>query len=355
MTFLWPELLWLLALVPVIVGLYLLVLRRKKRAAVRYASLAMIKDAMTAGNRFRRHVPPLLFLVSLTLMLFAIARPAAVVTLPSQHETIILAMDVSGSMRAVDVKPNRLTAAQEAARAFINDQPRNVRIGIVSFAGTAAVVQPPTENREDLLAAIARFTLQRGTAIGSGILVSLKTIFPDVEFDLGRSNPRINASDTGRGRSLGRPGAADKDAKGKEADKPAQPGSYASAAIILLTDGQATTGPDPVEAAKMAADRGVRVYTVGIGTVAGEIIGAEGWSMRVRLDEESLKQIATVTRADSYYAGTATDLKKIYEGMNAKLVLKKQQTEITALVVAAAAVFAVLAAGLSLMWFNRVL
>jgi Ca-activated chloride channel family protein len=355
MTFLWPELLWLLALVPVIVGLYLLVLRRKKRAAVRYASLAMIKDAMTAGNRFRRHVPPLLFLVSLTLMLFAIARPAAVVTLPSQHETIILAMDVSGSMRAVDVKPNRLTAAQEAARAFINDQPRNVRIGIVSFAGTAAVVQPPTENREDLLAAIDRFTLQRGTAIGSGILVSLKTIFPDVEFDLGRSNPRINASDTGRGRSLGRPGAADKDAKGKEADKPAQPGSYASAAIILLTDGQATTGPDPVEAAKMAADRGVRVYTVGIGTVAGEIIGAEGWSMRVRLDEESLKQIATVTRADYYYAGTATDLKKIYEGMNAKLVLKKQQTEITALVVAAAAVFAVLAAGLSLMWFNRVL
>jgi Ca-activated chloride channel family protein len=315
----------------------------------------MIKDAMTAGNRFRRHVPPLLFLVSLTLMLFAIARPAAVVTLPSQHETIILAMDVSGSMRAVDVKPNRLTAAQEAARAFINDQPRNVRIGIVSFAGTAAVVQPPTENREDLLAAIDRFTLQRGTAIGSGILVSLKTIFPDVEFDLGRSNPRINASDTGRGRSLGRPGAADKDAKGKEADKPAQPGSYASAAIILLTDGQATTGPDPVEAAKMAADRGVRVYTVGIGTVAGEIIGAEGWSMRVRLDEESLKQIATVTRADYYYAGTATDLKKIYEGMNAKLVLKKQQTEITALVVAAAAVFAVLAAGLSLMWFNRVL
>jgi Ca-activated chloride channel family protein len=355
MTFLWPEPLWLLALVPVIVGLYLLVLRRKKRAAVRYASLAMIKDAMTAGNRFRRHVPPLLFLVSLTLMLFAIARPAAVVTLPSQHETIILAMDVSGSMRAVDVKPNRLTAAQEAARAFINDQPRNVRIGIVSFAGTAAVVQPPTENREDLLAAIDRFTLQRGTAIGSGILVSLKTIFPDVEFDLGRSNPRINASDTGRGRSLGRPGAADKDAKGKEADKPAQPGSYASAAIILLTDGQATTGPDPVEAAKMAADRGVRVYTVGIGTVAGEIIGAEGWSMRVRLDEESLKQIATVTRADYYYAGTATDLKKIYEGMNAKLVLKKQQTEITALVVAAAAVFAVLAAGLSLMWFNRVL
>src|SRR6185295_8362112 len=310
------------------------------------------------GNRFRRHLPPALFLIALTLMLVAIARPAAVVTLPSQHETIILAMDVSGSMRAVDVKPNRLTASQEAARAFIADQPHNVRIGIVSFAGTAAVVQPPTENRDDLLAASDRFTLQRGTAVGSGILVSLKTIFPDVEFDLGRSNPRLNASDTGRGKSIGRNKGPEKDRekdREKDGEKPVQPGSYQSAAIILLTDGQTTTGPDPVEAAKMAADRGVRVYTVGIGTVAGEIIGAEGWSMRVRLDEDALKQIANVTRADYFYAGNATDLKKIYQGMNAKMVLKKQQTEITALFVAAAAIIATLAAGLSLMWFNRLL
>ena len=356
MTFLWPEMLWLLALVPVVVGVYVLLMRRKHRLAVRYASLAMVRDAIGAGNRVRRHLPPALFLVALTLMLVAIARPAAVVTLPSQHEIIILAMDVSGSMRAVDVKPNRLTAAQEAARAFINDQPHNVRIGIVSFAGTAAVVQPPTENREDLLAAIDRFTLQRGTAIGSGILVSLKTIFPDVEFDLGRSNPRINVTDNGRGKSIGRAKAEERaKEKEKDGDKPAQPGSYQSAAIILLTDGQTTTGPDPVEAAKMAADRGIRVYTVGIGTVAGEIIGAEGWSMRVRLDEDALKQIANVTRADYFYAGTSTDLKKIYQGMNARMMLKKQQTEITALVVAAAAIIATLAAGLSLMWFNRLL
>ena len=350
MTFLWPELLWLLAAVPVVVGLYLLVLRRKKRLAVRYASLAMVKDAMGVRQRFRRHVPPILFLCALILMVIAIARPAAVVTLPSQHETIILAMDVSGSMRAVDVHPNRLTAAQEAARAFINDQPHNVRIGIVSFAGTAAVVQPPTENREDLLAAIDRFQLQRGTAVGSGILVSLKMIFPEVEFDLGRSNPRLNAKDTGRS-ALG-----DKSkTPAKDADKPAAPGSYQSAAIILLTDGQTTTGPDPLEAARMAADHGVRIYTVGIGTVAGEIIGAEGWSMRVRLDEEALKSIANITRGDYFYAGTATDLKKIYEGMNAKMVLKKQQTEVTALFVAAAAVLVTLAAGLSLLWFNRLL
>jgi Ca-activated chloride channel homolog len=362
MTFLWPELLWLLLAVPTLIGVYVWLLRRKKRLAVRYASLTMLKDALGASGRFRRHVPPLLFLISLTLMLIAVARPAAVVTLPSRHETIILAMDVSGSMRAVDVQPNRLTAAQEAARAFINDQPHNVRIGIVSFAGTAAVVQPPTENREDLLAAIDRFTLQRGTAVGSGILVSLKTIFPEIEFDLGRTNPRINASDTGKGRPFGRGKGGDKAAapdkdkdQANDAAKPVQPGSYESAAIILLTDGQTTTGPDPIEAAKMAADRGVRIYTVGIGTVAGEIIGAEGWSMRVRLDEEALKQIANTTRGDYFYAGTATDLKKIYEGMSSKMTLKKQQTEITALFVAAAAIFATLAAALSLVWFNRVL
>jgi Ca-activated chloride channel family protein len=345
MSFLWPEFLWLLALVPVLIGLYALVLRRKKRLAVRYASLSMVRDALGVGQRVRRHIPPLLFLIGLTLMIVAIARPTAIVTLPTQHEVVILAMDVSGSMRAVDVKPTRLAAAQEAARAFINDQPGNVRIGIVSFAGTAAVVQAPTENREDLLAAIDRFELQRATAVGSGLLVSLKAIFPDVEFDLRASNPRIS-KDTGHGVALD---------PAKEPPKPVAPGSYKSAVIILLTDGQTTTGPDPIESAKMAADRGVRVYTVGIGTVQGEVIGWEGWSMRVRLDEDSLKQIANVTRGEYFYAGTATDLKNIYKTMGSKMELTKQQTEITALFVAAAALFVLVGAGLSLVWFNRLL
>jgi Ca-activated chloride channel family protein len=350
MSFLWPDFLWLLALVPALVGLYLLAMRRKKKLAVRYASLSMVRDALGVGQRIRRHVPPVLFLIGIALMIVAMARPTAIVTLPTEHELIILAMDVSGSMRAVDVKPTRLAAAQEAARAFINDQPGNVKVGIVSFAGTAAVVQAPTENREDLLAAIDRFQLQRATAIGSGLLVSLKAIFPDVEFDLRASNPRVQARDTGRGLSIDR---AKEPAK--EPPKPVPPGSYSSAVIILLTDGQTTTGPDPIESAKMAAERGVRVYTVGVGTVQGEVIGWEGWSMRVRLDEDTLKQIANITRGEYYYAGTATDLKSIYKGMNSKMVLQKQQTEISALFVAAAALFVLLGAGLSLAWFNRLL
>ena len=186
--------LWLLVVVPLLVLAYWLLLRRKKKLAVRYASLAMVKDAMGMGQRFRRHVPPVLFLVALTLMIIAIARPQALVTLPTQHDTIILAMDVSGSMRATDVEPTRLAAAQAAARAFVNDQPQHTRIGVVSFAGTAAVVQPPTRTREDIIAAIDRFQLQRGTAVGSGILVSLKVIFPDAEFDLRSWNPRADQS-----------------------------------------------------------------------------------------------------------------------------------------------------------------
>jgi Ca-activated chloride channel family protein len=351
-TFLWPELLWLLLAVPVVVAVYLVLLRRKKKAALAYASLTMVRDAMGASQRFRRHVPPFLFLLALIAMVVAMARPAAVVTLPSQRETIILAIDVSGSMRATDVQPNRLAAAQAAARAFVADQPSRARIGVVSFAATASVVQPPTQNRDEIIAAIDRFQLQRGTAVGSGILVSLKTIFPDVEFDLRSWNPRGDSAR--RGAPLA-PGREQDKAAGKAAEKPVEPGSFASAAIILLTDGQTTTGPDPIEAARMAADRGIRIYTVGIGTQAGEIIGAEGWSMRVRLDEETLKTIANLTRGEYFYAGTATDLKKVYEVLNTRVAMEKKETEITALVTAGAAVLALAAALLSVLWFNRIL
>ena len=188
-------------------------------------------------------------------MLIAIARPAAVVTLPTQHETVILSMDVSGSMRATDVKPSRIAAAQEAARAFVAEQPKMTRIGVVSFAATASVVQSPTHSREDILAAIDRFQLQRGTAIGSGILVALKMIFPDAEFDLRSSNPRRDAA---KSMPLDPSRPPDRDAPTAVA-----PGSYASAAIVLLTDGQTTVGPDPIESARIAADRGVRVRGVG--------------------------------------------------------------------------------------------
>jgi len=209
------------------------------------------------------------------------------------------------------------------------------------------VVQAPTHNREDIIAAIDRFQLQRGTAIGSGIIVSLATLFPEAGIDIssliyGRNAPRGTPLDQ----------AAKPD---KPPFKPVPPGSYTSAAIILLTDGQRTAGPDSLEAARMAADRGVRIFTVGIGTRSGETIGYEGWSMRVRLDEDSLKEIANLTRGQYFYAGTATDLKKVYESMNSKLLLEKKEMEISSLFAAAAAALALVSALLSLLWFQRVL
>jgi Ca-activated chloride channel family protein len=280
-------------------------------------------------------------------LIIAVARPSAVVTLPTQHETVILAMDTSGSMRATDVEPSRIAAAQAAAKSFVADQPRRTRIAVVTFAGTAAVAQAPTDNREEILAAIDRFQLQRATAIGSGILVSLKVIFPDVEFDLRSYNPR---GDSTRGAPLDQAGKSE-----KPPSKPVPAGSYGSAVIILLTDGQSNVGPDPIESARMAAERGVRIYTVGFGTAEGESLRFEGWSMRVRLNEEALKKIAEVTQGEYYYAGTAADLKKVYQTLSARLVLERRETEITALFSAAAAILALLAAFLSVLWYSRIL
>jgi Ca-activated chloride channel homolog len=349
-SFQWPELLWGLALLPLLVAAYAWLQRRRKRLALRYANLSLVREALARGPGWRRHVPPALILVAIALMIVATARPEGEVTLPTKQETIVVAMDVSGSMRATDVQPSRIVAAQEAARAFVGDQPATTRIGIVTFAGTAALVQAPTHSREDLLAAIDRFQLQRGTAVGSGILVSLKTILPDVEFDLRSKNPRPKPS--GGSRALGTTPPKDTP---KAPPAPVEPGSMGSAVIILLTDGQTTTGPDPIESAKMAAERGVRVYTVGIGTPQGEIVGAEGWSMRVRLDEDALKNIANLTRGEYFYAGTASDLKKVYEALNTRFTFEKKSIEITALFAAAAALITILAAALSVLWFHRIL
>jgi Ca-activated chloride channel family protein len=345
MTFLWPQFLWLLTAVPLLVLLYVWLLRRKKKLAMRYATLSIVREAMGVGQQARRHIPPLMFLLAMVALLIAAARPMAVVVLPSNQQTIILAMDVSGSMRATDVQPNRLVAAQEAAKGFIKELPRTVKVGIVAFAGSANVAQLPTTSHDDLIAAIDSFQLQRATATGNAIVVSLATLFPDAGIDISQFGPQS--------RQRGVP--IDQAGKQPKEFTPVAPGSYTSAAIIMLTDGQRTTGVDPLDAAKAAADRGVRVYTVGIGTVDGETIGFEGWSMRVRLDEETLKAVANKTQAEYFYAGTANDLKKVYNTLSSRLTVEKKETEISALFALGAAVLALLSAGLSLLWFNRIL
>ena len=364
LTFQWPQLLWLLLVGPLLIGLYLLILRRRRRNAVRFGNLGLLKQA-TRGMGARRHVPPALLLIALLLLIVGMARPSAMVSLPSNRATVILAMDVSGSMRAADVVPSRIAAAEEAAKQYVKDQPREVQIGIVAFAATALLVQTPTTDRAALTAAIDRFELQRGTAVGSGILMAMSTLFPQEDFPITRVSSEGGYGYGGYGYDRyggygsrfggGVPLGGRRQAGPKKEHVPVEPGSYKNAVIILLTDGATNAGYDPIEAARIASNYGVRVYTVGFGTTQGNIVGFGGFSMRAQLDEESLKKISDMTRGRYFHATSGADLQKIYGNLGRQLIVETHEMEITAFFAAAAATLMVIAAFLSLMWFGRLL
>ncbi len=339
MSFLWMGMLWLLLLVPALVAAYILVQRRRQKFALRYASLSLIREAVGRGPGARRHIPPALFIASVAVMIVALARPVATVTLPSQQGTVILTIDVSGSMRADDLKPTRLDAAKAAARAFVEKQPPNVRIGVVAFSDNAAIVQAPTADRDAVLAAIGRLTPQRGTAIGRGILTSLDAIFEEPD---ARPTPSSSFSRD----SLRLPEPTLRPA-------PVSRGTYTNAVVVLLSDGQSNVGPRPLEVIDQAANRGVRVYTVGVGSPGGTVLRFEGRSVRVLLDEQTLRHIAEATDAQYFKADNQTDLRDIYENLSTRLVFKPEQTELTAGFTGFAAVLALVAGTLSLLWFNR--
>jgi Ca-activated chloride channel family protein len=337
MSFLWVQMLWALLVVPALIGVYVLMQRRRQKYAVRYASLSLVREALGRGPGIRRHIPPAIFLLGLATMLVALARPVATVLLPSQASTVILTMDVSGSMRADDLKPNRIEAAKAAARAFVAKQPAYVRLGVVAFANGASVVQAPTNDREAVLAAIDRLSTQRSTAIGSGILTSLDAIFEEPG-----AKPTIAGP-----RELG---AAPPSAP---TPTPVPRGTFAPAAIVLLSDGQNNTGPSPLDVIQQAMNRGVRIYTVGVGSPAGTILRTEGRSMRVRLDEDTLKRIAEDTGGTYVRADSETDLRDIYENLSTTLIMKPEQTELTAIVTGGAIVLLLISGVLSMLWFNR--
>lgn len=361
MTFIWMDMLWLLLLVPLLMAAYVWLLRRRRKAAVRYANLALVKQAMGRSVGWRRHVPPALFLAAITVLIIATARPAAVVELASSRATVILSMDVSGSMRARDIEPSRMEASQAAAKEFIRSQPADVQIGIVAFASAAVLVQAPTVDREALYQAIDAFDLRRGTAVGSGVLVALKTIFPDEDFDL-NGDPRdaLGLPSFSFGGSFDQPGRTGQtpdsllSATEPEKHMPVEPGSYDSAVVILLTDGATTTGPDPVAAGRLAGDYGVRVYTVGFGSTRGDVVDFGGRSMRAQLDSATLQAIADATQGEYYEATSATDLTQVYKSLSTRLISEKKLTEIAFLFAGVGALLAGLAAGLSLWWFGRI-
>src|SRR5688572_18724565 len=343
MNFLWPQNLWLLLALPLLPALYLWLLRRPGKAALRMSSVSIARRAL--GPQWRRHVPPALFGLALAVLLLALARPAARVTLPWSTSTIMLAIDVSLSMRVRDVRPTRMVAAQEAARAFLQEVPRNIQVGIVTFAGSTQVAQQATLDRPSLIEAIDRIQMQMGTAIGSAIVLCLAELFPDHGIDL--SQMTFGWQRKARGWD-------EKEAAQPKPFTPVAPGTYDSAAIILLSDGRRTTGVDTLQAAKMAADRGVRIYVVGLGTADGHLAEGEGMAIYLQLDEPTLREVARMTGGEYYHAGTAEDLRSVYQQLGSRVQIQTRETELTGLLAMVAAILIAAGSGLSVLWFGRV-
>ena len=350
MSFQWIDILWLLLVAPPpLVAGYIWVLRRRRKEALVFSHLPFLKHSQR--RVWRRHVPPALLLASLCLLIIAAARPQAVITLASRGGTIVMAMDVSGSMRAADVAPNRITAAQAAAKDFVDHRDKAIKIAIVGFSGAAFLVQAPTIDTTALDAAIASLQPQFTTAIGSAVITSLKTIFPDAPVSLMVPGSLEFVS----GAELNDPS---KRAAPPKPPDPVPPGSYKSAAIVLMTDGRNTVGPDPVDAARAAANMGVRIFTIGYGSTSAsggsQTVNIYGRSVRAMIDEPQLKRMATMTGGQYFHAQTAMELTKIYALITTKLQKETQEIEISAFFVAAALAFAIASALVSLLWFGRV-
>lgn len=353
MTLLWPWLLWLLWLIPLLVAVYIWMLRRKRRFAVRYSSLALIREAVPEWSRWRRHLPFALFLLGLASLIVAVARPAAVIEVPLSRTTIILALDVSRSMCATDVPPNRLVVAQEAALAFIEDQPAGTQMGIVAFAGFAEIVVPPTRDKETLQQAIRGFTTSIGTTIGSATLKSIDAI--------ATINPSVAPS---------RFNVETEEREPEQAEVVYQPDI-----IVLLTDGANSQGPHPLAAAQQAAERGVRIYTIGFGTSEpGQMIctqqqlgmgsfdgdfgggfgGGGGGNFRrlLVIDEPTLQAMADLTGGDYFRAENADQLLEVFLNLPAHITLQEENLEISVFFSILGAILATVAVTLSLLW-NR--
>ncbi|MDZ4718153.1 MAG: VWA domain-containing protein [Roseiflexaceae bacterium] len=333
MSFIWPTLLILLIAIPLGIVLYIRLMQRRRRIVANFGSLGFVQAAAGQMLGLRRHIPPLLFLIGITILLIALARPETVVSLPRQEGTILLTFDVSGSMAAEDVPPSRLEAAKAAARDFIERQPRNIQIGVVAFSDSGFAVQAPTNDKDAILAAINRLAPQRGTSIGQAVLASLKVISADTS-----QVPRLYSNLTPT--PLPSP-------------TPVPQGTYTSSVIVLLSDGENNETPDPLSAAQAAIERGVRIYTVGIGSAAGTSLRVNGFTVHTQLDEAMLQQIAETTSGAYYSPTNQQNLHTIYDDMNAQLVVKPEKMEVTALFAGAGVLILLIGGICSLLWFSR--
>ncbi len=333
MSFIWPIMLVGLIAIPFGVALYVVLQRRRSRTVARYGSLGLVQTAAGAGIGWRRHVPALFFLFGLTALVFALARPQAVVSLPRIEGTVMLVFDVSGSMAADDFEPTRMEAAKTAATAFVQGQPTSVQIGVVAFSDGGLAVQAPTGDQAAVLAAIGRLAPNRGTAIGSGLAAALETIF---------------AADQPQALQL-----SDLTQAPPATPTPVPAGTFAPAVIVLLSDGENNARPEPLEVAQAAADRGVRIYTIGVGSAAGTTLTVNGFTVFTQLNEPLLQQMAEVTGGQYFNAADEEQLQSIYGGLQPQLVVREQSLEVTALLAGLGIALLLIGGAFSLWWFSR--
>ena len=325
-----PWMLLCLALVPVLVLAYVRLVRRRSRRADRLATEGLVTtSASRRGLRWRRHVPFALFAVALVLVCVGLARPTMSFALPQREGTVILAFDVSNSMRADDLEPTRMVAAKAAATAFAERQPSTIRIGIVAFGDSALTVLRPTSVKEEVVAAIRRLSPSGATSLGQGIFTSLSTI-------------------------AGKPLQIDPSAVESEAGE-VDIGFFGSSAIVLLSDGENTSEPDPLQLAEVASSAGVRIHAIGIGTPEGAVVEIDGFSVATALDEAQLTEIAEVTDGTYNRAGDAATLDRIYESVDLEFARVEKEREVTALFAAAGGLVLALGSMLSIAWFGRVI
>ncbi len=329
MFFIWPWMLLTLLLIPLFVVVYRRLLKRRQQVVVALGPLGVVQNGAGANLKRRRHVPALFFLIGLALLFFSLARPEMILELPRVEGTVILAFDVSNSMAATDLEPTRMEAAKTAARAFVENQPSTVQIGVVAFSNGGLVVQPPTDDQTAVLDTINRLTPQGATSLGQGIFTALNAIAGEaIALDL------------------------DLDALEEGSTLP-DIGYYPSAVVLLLTDGENTTRPDPFEVAQLAAAAGVRIYPVGIGLPGGTVLSLEGFNILTRLDETTLQQIASTTNGAYYHAADAESLQEIYQNVDLQLAIRGDMMEVTAVFAGLSALFFLIGAALSLLWFGR--
>jgi len=339
MSFIWPMMLVSLLSVPLFGLLYVWLQRRRRRFAARYGSLGIVQEA--AGRRLgrRRHIPPALFLAGLTMLMIGLARPQAEVSLPRIEGIVMLAFDVSGSMAADDFKPTRLEAAKAVAMDFVGRQPSTVQLGVVAFSDSGFAVQRPTNDQATILAAINRLTPQRGTSLGQGILASLNAIAKET----GQAPLLANSNTDGDATPTPVPTAT-----------PLPEGIYTPAVIVLITDGENNISPDPLDAAQTAADRGVRIHAIGVGSPAGTTLHVNGFTVHTQLDEALLQEIAKLTDGVYYNAENEEDLRTIYESLDPQWVIKPEKMEVTSIFAGASILILLLGGAFSLVWFSRV-